>query len=74
MSDGRIMHEPISNLSKQIFEQAFLMREAQRISLYLGREQMARDVMAWAARHADALKGEPAESLTELCNKELHRD
>lgn len=65
------MNEPMSDLGKQLFESAALTMEAQRISLLLGRQQMAREVMGWAAHHADAIQPHAVTALIALCNKEV---
>ena len=59
------------DLGKEIFDQAAEMNRMAASYLKLGRQQVARDVAAWAVQNAEALKGAPVESLLALCNKEL---
>ena len=63
--------EPMSDLGKHLFDQMTAINESQRIAMRLGRQQVARDVAAWAARNAEHIKDAQVESLLAICNKEL---
>ena len=59
------------DLGKQIFDQAAETNRMAASYLKLVRQQVARDVAAWAARNAEHIKGAQVESLLAICNKEL---
>ena len=65
----------MTDLGQLIFEQAALTAEAQRISLKMGRSQMASEVIGWFnQRRNRAMRGDGIASLDELialCEKEL---
>ena len=61
----------MTDLVQLIFEQAALTAEAQRISLKMGRSQMASEVLAWIRQNTEGLGGTDIDSLLALCEKEL---
>lgn len=64
----------MEGLAKELFEQATIMNEASRIHGILGRQQMAREVMAWVNRVGLEKFGEvPIGELVALCQKEITR-
>lgn len=63
--------EPMSEIGKQLFEQARLANDMAALHGKIGRQQMAREVLAWVKANASALSASNIEGLLALCNKDL---
>lgn len=58
-----------SDLGDFLFDQMASITQTQAIASKIGRQQMANEVLCWAAKFA--IKGEPLAALIALCNREL---